>query len=283
MTIPKYLYHYTSLETLALILNHRTLAFNSLLNVDDVEEAEAEDIANFGKYVYVSCWTDVEAESIAMWNLYTPNMQGVRIKLPSYPFKKYHYEAGQHHSKEAFDTYINYDRLYQENKCMVTSDMPKLFSVAYTWDTRLLKPKVREGTKEDVQRFLSLESLDDLEGNIKVNYSFSMLGKFKNEDWSFQREWRYWFFVTPMGMQDVEVFSANEELKKQQEIIRHLEDTERKAPYQRFFMALDEDCIRQMEIVLGPRTTEAGRILAHALLKEHGLEQNCRDSSLRIR
>ena len=87
MTKPEYLYHYTSLETLALILNHRTRAFNSLLNVDDVEKAETEDIANFGKYVYVSCWTDVEAESIAMWNLYTPNTQGVRIRLPSFRAK----------------------------------------------------------------------------------------------------------------------------------------------------------------------------------------------------
>lgn len=34
-----YLYHYTSIETLALILKNNTLCFNNLLNVDDSEEA----------------------------------------------------------------------------------------------------------------------------------------------------------------------------------------------------------------------------------------------------
>ena len=33
-----YLYHYTSLETLALILKNRTICFNNLLYVDDIEE-----------------------------------------------------------------------------------------------------------------------------------------------------------------------------------------------------------------------------------------------------
>lgn len=40
----KYLYHYTSLETLALILRNKTICFNNLLYVDDLDEAETEDI-----------------------------------------------------------------------------------------------------------------------------------------------------------------------------------------------------------------------------------------------
>lgn len=87
----QHLYHYTSLETLALILAHRTLRFNSLQFVDDMEEAEAADLKHFGKFVYVSCWTREENESIPMWKMYTPDMHGVRIQLPQFPFKKYHY------------------------------------------------------------------------------------------------------------------------------------------------------------------------------------------------
>ena len=282
MVVPKYLYHYTSLETLALILKNRTIAFNSLINVDDIEEAETADMANFGKYVYVSCWTDVETESIAMWNLYTPNMQGVRIKLPVFPFKRFHYDAGQHYSQKPFDSYINYDRLYQDNKCTITPNMPELYPVTYTRDKKLLMPKVRNGTKEDVERFLSFKTLEDVQ-NVNAGYSFAMLGKFKREDWRFQREWRYWFFVSPIGMQDVRGATAEEQFEKEKEMVRRYEDGDYPAPYQRFFMELDEDSIRQMEVVLGPRTTEAGRILAHALLKEHGLEGHFRDSCLRIR
>ncbi len=32
---PDYLYHYTSIENLALILKNKTIRFNSLINVDD--------------------------------------------------------------------------------------------------------------------------------------------------------------------------------------------------------------------------------------------------------
>ena len=282
MDIPKYLYHYTSLDTLALILENRTIAFNSLLNVDDVEEAETADLANFGKYVYVSCWTDVESESIAMWNLYTPNMQGVRIKLPVFPFKKFYYHAGQHYSKEAFDTFINFDKLEQDNKCLTTSNMPELYPVTYTRDKKLLAPKVRSGKKEDVRRFLSFKSFSEIE-SLSTGYSFAQLGKFKREDWRFQSEWRYWLFMSPMGMQELKGETPEMQFQKQQELIRRLEDEDYPVPYQRFYMDLDEDCIKQMEVVLGPRITSAGRILAHALLEKYGLKENCKDSVLRIR
>lgn len=105
----EYLYHYTSLETLALILKNKTLCFNNLLNVDDIEEARTTDMGDFGKYVYVSCWTDDSEESIPLWNLYTPDMHGVRIKLPKFPFKKYHYKAGEHFFKGDTDSYIDYN------------------------------------------------------------------------------------------------------------------------------------------------------------------------------
>ena len=39
-----YLYHYTSIENLLLILKNKTIAFNSLQNVDDLEERDSEDI-----------------------------------------------------------------------------------------------------------------------------------------------------------------------------------------------------------------------------------------------
>ena len=37
------IYHYTSLETLALILKNRTLDFNNVKNMNDLEESVTED------------------------------------------------------------------------------------------------------------------------------------------------------------------------------------------------------------------------------------------------
>lgn len=103
----EYLYHYTSIENLLLILKNKTLAFNSLQNVDDLEECESKDVQKIGEMCYVSCWTDDATESIPMWSMYTQNMQGVRIKLRKFPFKKYSIKSGEFYFKSDAETYID--------------------------------------------------------------------------------------------------------------------------------------------------------------------------------
>lgn len=43
----EYIYHYTSIETLALILQSKKIRFNSLKNVDDINETEFSDENEF--------------------------------------------------------------------------------------------------------------------------------------------------------------------------------------------------------------------------------------------
>lgn len=274
MNTPEYLYHYTSLETLALILENRTICFNSLLNVDDIEEAESADIKNFGKYVLVSCWTDEDKEMIPMWNLYTPNMSGVRIKLPVSPFEKYQYKVGEYNFSEPVESCIDYKQIYNDNKGGISPDMPVLKRVNYTNESDKLLPKVRtKGTVEDARRVIS----GDFSGSIEVAYSFSDLGRNKREVWSFQKEWRYILNFTPMGLRE------KVSVESHQEVIRRIEDEEREPPYQRFFLKLSEDAVKQMEVLFGPRMSEAQKILAKSLLREHGLEGCWQNSSLKIR
>lgn len=97
MKMNEYLYHYTSIETLALILKNRTIKFNNLMNVDDPEEAETKDLGLFGRHCLVSCWTRSSEDILPMWNMYTPEMKGVRIKMRMNPFKKYTYSKGEMH------------------------------------------------------------------------------------------------------------------------------------------------------------------------------------------
>ena len=89
MDYPEYLYHYTSIETLALIMSKRCIRFNCLKFVDDPEENVSSDIKQSGKLCLVSCWTDMVEDSLPMWNMYTPKMRGVKLKMKSYPFKEY--------------------------------------------------------------------------------------------------------------------------------------------------------------------------------------------------
>ena len=84
------IYHYTSLDTLALILKNRTIMFNRLDRVDDVEEGTIESKGVYpGRNVFVSCWTEDAEESIPMWNMYARGGAGVRIALDKDMFCDY--------------------------------------------------------------------------------------------------------------------------------------------------------------------------------------------------
>lgn len=81
------IHHYTSLQTLALILKNQTIRFNRLDLVDDASELDS--IPDFFRsYLFASCWTESEDESIPLWKMYTPNMQGVKISLPKKTFRE---------------------------------------------------------------------------------------------------------------------------------------------------------------------------------------------------
>ncbi len=275
---PQHLYHYTSLDTLALILTNKSICFNTLLNVDDVEEAETSDLGLFGKYVYVSCWTDEAAESIAMWQMYTPNMHGVRIQLPAFPFKKHHYKAGELHFSADTTSYIDLKKLYDENKASIVAELPKLIPVTYTTDESLLRPKTRFGDSiADCTGIVTHKAPGNQSRNVR--YDLSNLGKFKNEVWRFQKEWRYWISMSPWGLKEAEGATPSVHL----DFIRRLENPESSPPYERFFVDLSEEAISQMEIVFGPRMTESEKILAKHLLCGCGLDGKWRDSALRIR
>lgn len=70
------IYHYTSIESLALTLKNRTIKFNRLDNVDDINETQFLDHygRTFSQYMFISCWTENSEKNLAFWNMYTPNM-----------------------------------------------------------------------------------------------------------------------------------------------------------------------------------------------------------------
>lgn len=277
----EYLYHYTSLETFALIVKNKTLCFNNLLNVDDLEEAMSKDMGAFGRFVYVSCWTDDAEESIPLWNLYTPDMHGVRIRLPINPFEKYYYKKGELFFEEDTETYINCQRLYDENKMSIVANSPVLTQIEYTNENDKLYPQVKkESFSGATQIFLKAQSMEDLKGKeVNVNYSFEKVGKYKRNNWSFQREWRYIITVSPMGLKEMNPPT----LEKQQEMIKRIEDRNSEVICQRLFLNLSKKAFDDFEVIFGPKMTEAEKIMAEALIKQYAPKCKYRDSNLMIR
>ena len=84
------IHHYTNLESLAMILKNRTIRFNRLDKVDDLEEGNAESLGvRFCKYVFVSCWTEISEESIPLWKMYGGDFGGIRISVEKEMFQEY--------------------------------------------------------------------------------------------------------------------------------------------------------------------------------------------------
>lgn len=275
----EYLYHYTSLETLALILSNKTICFNNLLYVDDVDESETQDMGNFGRFLYASCWTSDEKESIPLWNLYTPDMHGVRIKLPKFPFKKYSYKKGELFFEEDVETYINMEKIYNEDKVSIVGTQPMLIAVEYTDEQSKIFPKVRTLSSPDaVERYLNAKDMKEIEG-IKVSYSFAELGKCKRTEWSFQKEWRYIFSIMPMGLKECNPPT----FQKHQEIIRRIEDKEYTPSYSRLFLDMNESALENIEVLCGPKMSQAEKIIVKALLEQYCPNGKYQESKLRIR
>jgi hypothetical protein len=272
---PLYLYHYTSIESLALILHNGTILFNSLQKVDDLEEVECNDVKDYGKYCYVSCWTDVEEESIPLWKMYTPDMKGVRIKLPLYPFKKYKFDEivlpfkyNNVFPSFPIETYINYETLEKERRAFIFPNEPKLVQIEYTEDKNLLYQNV-------------LEKIANENGN-EATYNITLrndkIGKYKMERWAFQKEWRYILFLYPQFND----WPSNTDslLEYAKKVLS--EDTQ--IPYSNFFLQLDKSLFFDMEILLGPKTNVEHMILVSALAEKYcGTAQNIKKSELRIR
>ena len=88
ITMPEYLYHYTSVDVLELILKNKTIRFNPLTKMDDPLEQWSKHGRQEGSMVFISSWTDAEEEIAKMWTDYCrPDASvGVRIRLPKNPF-----------------------------------------------------------------------------------------------------------------------------------------------------------------------------------------------------
>ena len=268
------LYHYTSVDTLVQILENKSIKFNNLTACDDLDEADSEDLGRAGKYVFVSCWTREAKESIPMWSQYSGNMSGVRIGMKKFPFMRRRFDNKGY--GEPFETYLNYQKYYDENKMSFVANQPKLIDIEYVDDESKIKPSIiTKGTNEDVEKFIRGEPSN-------ITLSFDAIGKYKRTCWKFQNECRYKIFGPPMGLRDSDNSDGKIMLEKQKECIRRITDKTYVPEYKELFLDLDENAIVGMEIVLGPRMNGSEKNLLSHYLKSKGLDKNCKESSLRI-
>ena len=274
MKEPAVLYHYTSLETLALILRNRTIRFSRLDIVDDPQEQRSADSQNLGKMKLVSCWTSSDEESIPMWREYAGTECGVRIQMKSYPFKRYSVST-ESLSKLSHDAVLNapggsfdglhmpledfWDRSYHFKEMARSVEM--LHEVQYTNDKSLLFPEVIRSC-----------------GNGWIEADLNALGVHKATAWSYQREWRYVLTAVPVGIASI-IRGDVEAINRATEVILDRCDPEIPSFYD---LVISDEAFASMKIVASPKMTPGNRLILDALVKKYAPDIEVAESSIEL-
>lgn len=267
---PTYLYHYTSISTLALILANQTIRFNALTAMDDKQECRSADLKNAGSFVYVSCWTADSEERIPMWNMYAGLEAGVRIGMPASPFERYNIPYSQ------LKSILPYDLITSYGQAVCKSILP--------WDTIRQGILPLNGFFPDLTRPVKVQYKDDpklLEPHIltpredgKMSTFPYEFGTHKNTGWEFQKEWRYILRAIPF----VPKTDANPNVSFTNTVGTRFMSDKLVATRSYFDLKLRKDAIDRMEIMPSPAMNAGNTLLLNALLKEHGMEDMMRTS-----
>lgn len=279
MEKPEYLYHYTSIEGLAHILESRQIRFSRLDLLDDLTEGQSQDAVDWRKFFFVSCWTSDEEESIPLWNLYTPDMRGVRIKLPTDFFKKFFIDpaevpsfihladtsAAPKGASISFQSYLPYNRIHGEDYFIMPPSFQKdrwPFPIEYTSDENLLNQNLVSYNEEIDQTILS---------------PFEV-AKYKKLVWSFQKEWRFRLYCHPAAPRSLNGSLSDDDYMAL--MLKALGNLTRGVDHEYFFMDIDDLAFGSMEITLGPKVMPAHQIIVEALAKAYCPKANVQVSGL---
>lgn len=266
----EYLYHYTSLETLALILKNRTIRFNSLDKMDDLQEKETADIKNIGQFFYISSWTEDATESIPMWNMYASLNSGIRIKLRKNPFKIYE------------NTAVELSHVLHAPVTDNANGKPLLSIIPLTemFEKGFLAPQAIGG---DLLR--KVEYTNDqsklyphmlMENGNQFTIAMGEMGRYKNLHWSFQSEWRYILNLLPIDLNQ----PVESSIQAFQLVANKIRLGVEKQPLPHYDMVIADDAFADMEITLSPRISAGNRIIVQSLIEKYNPSAILCESSL---
>ena len=263
--VPEYLYHYTNIDSLALILKHRTIRLNSLDKMDDLQEQMSTDRQNFGKFVFVSSWTSDEDESIPMWRMYTPKGKGIRIKMPINPFVEYQptiQELGTllHCNVEGAPNVAVPFKMIVPAKDIFNGDFSianysvnnQLSEVKYVDDDELLRPTIIHP-----------------DGNGGISVDFGKLGIYKNTYWAFQKEWRYRLLFCPASTAKMIGDHLSKQNTEMQNLLHRFIAGSAALPFSHYDLHIRQECFNDMSITLSPDISDSAKMFAELLVEKY--------------
>ncbi|GAA6528354.1 hypothetical protein LPYR103PRE_03270 [Segatella asaccharophila] len=263
------LYHYTNLKTLALILKHRTLRFNRLDKVDDLEENVKSNGLNLGQYIFVSCWTEDAEESIPLWRMYAGIENGVRICL----------------DEDMFQTYDICNFKFRDKVPIIGSlslipqkdiENQDYFIMPLGTNNRTSFLKKVEYVP-DIHKYTDNVAQFQLKEKKKIDaiINFGEIGKYKNTKWAFQKESRFIINIMPCNPL---YYVNNPNLMVN--IVYNAYKSNKALNFSFYDMRLKNDILNKIEITLSPEVSESQRIIVEALCRQFAPEAKISDSAL---
>lgn len=207
--IPKYLYQYTTIESIISILNYETIRFTRLDSLNDPLEGLVGEFSNLKQLVYISSWTASNEESLPMWSMYSRSKvnssldSGARIKVPinlfmgdsvdnlnaiSDKLEAKKLSSGEWH----IATKLRDAKQVELSEFVKNTILDKNSLEQISFITKVYGPsKVRYLRLDEYQNRVCVKLEDG--GDEFYSFDPKCIGLEKVEDWSYEKEYRFWF------------------------------------------------------------------------------------------
>jgi len=231
-------------------------------------EGQSQDEVDWRKFFFVSCWSANEEESIPLWNLYTPDMKGVRIKLPIEMFKKHLLDislipdfinivdtsSAPVGAKVSVYSYLPYERMHGESYIVLPPSFEKArwpFPVEYTNDNSKLNQVILKR--------------DELSGQTVL--SPFEVAKYKSKVWEFQSEWRFRLYCHSAAPRSLSAIMPSQQYYEL--MLKELSDLTKGVGQEYMYLDVDDAAFEDLQVVLGPKVDPAHKIIVEALISAY--------------
>lgn len=244
--------------------------------MDDVREAQRHAEINFGKFFFVSCWTQQEEESIPQWSMYSREMKGVRIEMPSYPF-----------TEEPLRPKPGWEGVVWEGEILSPLSFDSIWGNGYFIAPIFLDRDHFGGAVEYVDNVedeyaSSIRRKVDSNGHVNLKIEgLPFLPRKKSNDWAFQKEYRFSLFILPSlpipeGGPEEKGFSERFGQHMSNSFINNIDPG-----ITCFDVPLSGEALKDLVVRTGPLMTSGDFTCVEALLNSYAPEARLEESSLR--
>ena len=255
------LYHYTTIDTLAHIMNNRSLKFNRLDQLDDITESEPFADYNPLQYIFSCSFTYDPLESIPLWKMYANMDTGIRIEFDSdrlfkpvlTVLKAPVHSHEQHEFPPFLYTAVKSEDILNDDYMLMYWNLPEEDSLCSC--IKLKKIEYIDNFKEKYKSQLEINDVKNSDGSISRSLSYipTNFGFYKSCYWQFQKEIRGLIYAAPFP--------------KDQNAMSDIASGKRELRTKYILVPISKFSLDNLHITLAPKATESSRLIVESLTK----------------